>query len=310
MVAAPNFWTPHDLETAVPLTELVHYFNEHSPFAHSDDGGDCLEFDGKRAHARLAGHIVDSLFQPLEDSASGRVIGHEAHLRLCADAAPKLPAQAVFLGARSDTELVRRDRLARTLHALNFLLQRDQAGGTLWLNVHPRLIRAVPTQHGQVFESVLSRCGLTPERVVLELTDDGLANPAPLAAAITEYRERNYRIAIDNFGRHSNDLDRLAALGPDIVKLDRSLSRGAQATNLVAELRRRGIRVVAQHAETAEQARHAKELGVDWLQGSLSGEPAPDCRPIVRPGRHRPDRALLDRAAPGLARPGRLPVAA
>ncbi|MCV2217097.1 EAL domain-containing protein [Thauera sp. Sel9] len=303
----------------MPLTELVHYFNKHSPFALADSNADCLEFDGKRARAHFAGYVLDSLFQPLKDSAGGRVIGHEAHLRICTDAAPKLPAQAVFLEARTDTELVRLDRLARTLHALNFLLQRDQTDGTLWLNVHPRLIRAVPEQHGQIFESVLSRCGLTPERVVLELTDDGLADPAPLTAAITEYKERNYRIAIDNFGRHSNDLDRLAALGPDIVKLDRSLSRRAQAApaaaNLVAGLRRRSIRVVAQHVETAEQARHAKELGVDWLQGSLPGEPAPDCRPIARPGSHRPDRAILDRAAPGLARPGlarpgRLPVAA
>jgi hypothetical protein len=44
-----------------------------------------------------------------------------------------------------------------------------------------------------------------------------------LAVAIAEYRERGYRVAIDNFGRHSADLDRLEALAPDIVKLDRCL---------------------------------------------------------------------------------------
>ena len=297
------------LETAVPLTELVHYFNKHSLFALADSNADCLEFDGKRTRANFAGYRLDSLFQPLVDSTGSRVIGHEAHLRICPDNGPAIPVQAAFLDARTDADLVRLDRLARTLHALNFLLQHDQAGGTLWLNVHPRLIRAVPEQHGQVFESVLSRCGLTPDRVVLELTDDGLTDPAPLAAAIAGYKARGYRIAIDNFGRHSNDLDRLAALGPDIVKLDRSLSGRVESSSqvarstaqLIAELHRRGIRVAAQHVETAEHAQQAKELGVDWLQGFLFGVQAPDCRPIVR-------RKQVN--ASSHTEPDRIPVAA
>ncbi|WP_341646347.1 EAL domain-containing protein [Thauera sp. SDU_THAU2] len=150
----------------------------------------------------------------------------------------------------------------------------------------------MPEQHGQIFESVLSRCGLTPERIVLELTDDGLADPAPLAAAIAGYKARGYRIAIDNFGRHSNDLDRLAVLGPDIVKLDRCLSGRVQPSSqvarttaqLIAELHRRGIQVAAQHVETVEHAQQAKALGVDWLQGFLSGVPTPDCKSIARMG--------------------------
>ncbi len=275
----------------MPLTELVHYFNKRRQFARAGTEEDTLEFDGQRVYARFAGHILGSLFQPLAERG-GRVLGHEAHLQAWGSGRA-LPAQAVFLDARTDEALVRLDRLVRTLHALNFLLQRGQAGGILALNVHPRLVRAVPDRHGQVFESVLSRCGLTPDRVVLELADDGLSEPAPLAAAIAEYQERGYRIALDNFGRHSSELGRLEALAPDIVKLDRSLSRRARppapaarvAAALVAEIRRRGMQVVGQHIENAEQLQHAKELGVDWLQGFLIGRPALDCRPIARPRR-------------------------
>jgi hypothetical protein len=39
--------------------------------------------------------------------------------------------------ARDDAELVHLDRTVRTLHALNFLLEREQHGGFLSLNVHP-----------------------------------------------------------------------------------------------------------------------------------------------------------------------------
>jgi EAL domain-containing protein (putative c-di-GMP-specific phosphodiesterase class I) len=62
------------------------------------------------------------------------------------------------------------------------------------------------------------------------------------------YRERGYRVAIDNFGRHSACLDRLEALAPDLVKLDRSLIGHAGhlslakrvMTELSAEIRRLG----------------------------------------------------------------------
>nr|WP_286206646.1 EAL domain-containing protein [Thauera linaloolentis] len=273
------------------MTELVHYFNKRSQFAGAGGEEDSLAFDGGRVHAHFAGYVLGSLFQPLAER-DGRVLGHEAHLQAWGDGRA-LPAQAVFLDARTDEELVRLDRLVRTLHALNFLLQREQAGGILSLNVHPRLVRAVPDRHGHVFESVLSRCGLTPDRVVLELADDGLSDPAPLAAAIAEYQERGYRIALDNFGRHSSELGRLEALAPDIVKLDRSLSGRARppaltarvAAALVPEIRRRGMLVVGQHIENAEQLQHAKELGADWLQGFLIGRPALDCRPVARPRR-------------------------
>jgi hypothetical protein len=42
-----------------------------------------------------------------------------------------------LLEARDDAELVHLDRRVRTLHALNFLLEREQHGGFLSLNVHP-----------------------------------------------------------------------------------------------------------------------------------------------------------------------------
>lgn len=274
----------------MPLTELVHYFNTRFPFAPGRDAARRLEFCDGRVRARFGDRRLDSVFQPLIERASGIVVGHEAHLRVVAGEGQALPAQAVFLEAHDDDALVHVDRLVRTLHALNFLLQREQAGGTLALNVHPQLIRAVPERHGHVFESVLSRCGLTPERVVLELTDDGLADPAPLAGAITEYQARGYRIALDNFGRHSIDIGRLAVLAPDIVKLDRSLCGHAGhlalarrvPEGLVPEIRDLGMTIASQHIETAEQLQLAESLGVDWLQGHRVGRPAHECKPIRR----------------------------
>jgi len=279
----------------VPLTELVRYFNKRNPLARGGAQEEGLEFSAGRVRARVGNRLLGSVFQPLVERASGRVVGHEAHLHVLAGDGLALPAQAVFLDAQDDAELVHLDRLVRTLHALNFLLQREQSGGFLALNVHPQLIRAVPDHHGKVFESVLSRCGLTPGRVVLEITDDGFADPARLACAIAEYRERGYRIALDNFGRHSSALDRLEVLAPDIVKLDRSLAgHGGHlalarrvVSELVPEIRRLGMLITSQHIEHAEQLELAKDLDIDWLQGHFLGHPDQDCKPIVKPRRRR-----------------------
>lgn len=273
----------------MPLTELVHYFNKRNRLDGEGSGEDGFEIADGRVRARLGGSLHGTLFQPLVERSSGRVDGHEACLQSLSRAAETVPAQALFLDARDDAELVRLDRNARTLHALNFLLQRDQRDGFLSLNVHPQLIRSVRDHHGQVFESVLARCGLTPERIVLELNDDGFESAAQLAVAIAEYRARGYRVAIDNFGRHSASLERLALLGPDIVKLDRSLVGHAGhldtarrvVSGLVPEIHRLGMQVVIQFIETPLQRELALESGADWLQGYRIARPAPDCRPVI-----------------------------
>ncbi len=282
----------------MPLTELVHYFNKRNRLTRGATGAERFGIVDGRVQACFGGRVFGTLFQPVVERAGGRAIGHEAHLQVLEGEGQGLPAQAVFLDARDDDELIHLDRVARTLHALNFLLEREQHSGFLALNVHPQLIRAVPDHHGHAFETVLARCGLTPDRIVLELTDDGFENLPRLAAAIAEYRARGYRVAIDNFGRHSSDLERLETLAPDIVKLDRSLIGHAGhlslakrvMTGLCAEIRHFGLTMVCQCIENPLQLQVAHEAGVDWLQGRLIGRPAPGCVP-VSPQRRTPAAA-------------------
>lgn len=279
----------------MPLTELVHYFNKRSRLVRG--GADETEFciTGGKVQMRFGGRVFGTRFQPLVTPADGHPGGHEALLHCVDGDGSVLPAPMVFVETRDDAELIYLDRMARTLHALNFLLAREQEGGFLSLNVHPRLISAVPEHHGHVFEAVLARCGLTPERIVLEISDDGFCPEAQLAAAIAAYRERGYRVAIDNFGRHCADLARLEMLAPDIVKLDRSLIGHAGhlslaqrvMTEMSAELRRLGFAVVCQCIENPLQRQVAQAAQVDWLQGHLIGRPAAYCLPVLPP---RPTR--------------------
>ena len=139
----------------MPLTELVHYFNKRNRLVRGGEDEGFRFVDGQvRMH--FGGRVFGTRFQPIVERAGSQPAGHEAHLHVLGASAT--PAQTVFLEARDDAELVHLDRMARTLHALNFLLEREQHGGFLALNVHPQLIRAVRDHHGHVFETVLARC--------------------------------------------------------------------------------------------------------------------------------------------------------
>lgn len=275
----------------MPLTELVHFFNKRNQLIHGRDEHDSIALVDGRVQARFGAMLFATRFQSVVEAASGRVVGHEAFLHVAEGAGRGLPAAAVFLDTADDAELVYLDRLARTLHALNFLLERGQQDGFLALNVHPQLLRAVRAHHGHVFESILARCGLTPERVILELADDGFEDVGRLAEVMAGYRARGYRIAIDNFGRHGSDLERLETLAPDLVKLDRSLVghaghlslAGRVLPELTRELHRMGLTVVCQCIETPWQLELARQAGADWLQGRLIAPPGDHCQSLARP---------------------------
>lgn len=75
--------------------------------------------------------------------------------------------------------------------------------------------------------SVLDAPSVRPERVVLELTErDRVADYDALRAALAPYRDRGFRIAVDDAGAGYASLRHITELGPDFVKLDSRLIRG------------------------------------------------------------------------------------
>ena len=107
----------------MPVEDLIRYFNA------ADAAGDStLYIAGDRVEAWHGDLHLGSLFQPIVDLRAERVVGHQASLTVRrADGTP-LPADAPFTACDSGAAVVHVDRLCRTLHALNFLAQRQHAG--------------------------------------------------------------------------------------------------------------------------------------------------------------------------------------
>lgn len=139
-------------------------------------------------------------------------------------------------------------------------------------------------------------CGLKPRQVILEVLEARVDDISRLNDAVAAYRQRGYRVAIDDFGCEHSNFDRLWRLTPDIVKLDRSLI--VQATSnerarrilpkIVDIIHELGAQVVCEGIETPEQHNLAIEAGADLLQGyyyampsaELSGQIIPPPSPV------------------------------
>ena len=118
---------------------------------------------------------------------------------------------------------------------------------------------------------------------VFEITAHAEVEDYPaLLAAMTGWRRRGVRLAIDDAGAGFASLRHVVSLAPDFVKLDLSLvrdidtdaARQAMASALASFAAKSGITVVAEGIETEEELTTLVSLGVTTGQGYLLGRPA------------------------------------
>lgn len=255
------------------VEDLIRYFNT------ADATGDSTLYEaGERVEAWHGGLHLGSLFQPIVDLRSQRVVGHQASLTLRDADGKTHPTDVLFARCESGPAVVQADRLVRTLHALNFLAQSRSTGGYLQVAVHPRHLQAVSNQHGLVYEAILKRCGLGPADIVLTINADELDTHGHGAHALANYRQRGYRLALQA-PETALALPEILALQPDILRVetpDPALSAAARAA---------GILVEAGNIDDAPSLHSAQAAGCGLGLGRLLGSPAPTCLPTHEPCR-------------------------
>jgi EAL domain-containing protein (putative c-di-GMP-specific phosphodiesterase class I) len=138
-------------------------------------------------------------------------------------------------------------------------------------------------------------------RLVLELTEHHrIESQEQLNEALDRVRKARGRIAVDDAGSGYAGLQRILALRPEVLKLDRSLVNGvaghlgqqAMCQAMVDFSRRMGADLVAEGVETEDDLLMLRGLGVSHAQGYLLG------RPSLADGERHPEDSL--RNAPGL----------
>ena len=131
---------------------------------------------------------------------------------------------------------------------------------------------------------VLSRSGLDPLYLMLELTEELLVKDTEMAARrLHQLKALGVWLAIDDFGTGYSSLSYLHRLPFDVLKIDKAFVDGitgaasesalAEAiVNLAATL---GMQAVAEGVERVDQAAALRQLGCPFAQGYLFAKPLP-----------------------------------
>jgi diguanylate cyclase (GGDEF)-like protein len=220
------------------------------------------------------------LYQPVVDFRDGRVVGMEALARWSPDGI-EWQAPGEFLAIA--------DATGRTGELTRLVLARTLAECRPWetgLEVAVNLAARDVVREGlaETIARIVADAGASPSSVMLEVTERALQiDPKRAAAQLIAFREKGFRIALDDFGAGWSSLSQLRDLPLDRIKLDRQLvgalttDPGARAVTgmIVALAWQLGISCSIEGVESEAQAMAARALGIHLMQGYHFGRPEP-----------------------------------
>ena len=252
--------------------------------------GELLEFDPevyrtslqeRRCHEEFRRLINEELvtyhFQPIIDAKDGSVFAYEALMRVDL---PTLHSPADVL------RLAREENCLHEVERITFF-RASSAYQTL-----ENAGKVVPS--ALLFVNSIASQYLTPDelseysaryasilpRIVIEITEEECLDPKALRIKQT-IRGSSGAFALDDYGSGYSNERSLLELSPNYIKIDLSIIRSIDTdankrqivSNTVSYAHQRGMKVVAEGLETADEVRTVLSLGVDLLQGFFLAMP-------------------------------------
>jgi diguanylate cyclase (GGDEF)-like protein len=242
--------------------------------------------DGMRAELSSAiSAVIEAgkltpVYQPIVELETGRVVGYEGLVRVPPEST-FAHAGALFDAAEVAGRVHDLDRAALDV-VLRGARSMDESQ-SLSVNVSPRTLEA-PEFSATAFLAILRRHGMSPGRVVLELTErEAIRDPDRLRNMLLTIQNAGIRVAADDVGAGNAGLRLLSQFKFDVVKIDLSLVQraGDDRTNsvlrsIVEVAQRMNATTIAEGVETSGQLRTARRLGITAGQGYLLGRPGGD----------------------------------
>jgi EAL domain-containing protein (putative c-di-GMP-specific phosphodiesterase class I) len=194
---------------------------------HEIRGEVTVSTSGKREGLRRMideGGIATAL-QPIWDLRSEQIIGIEALTRPDERYGFAGPAEA-FAVAASAGLVHELDELCAAAALETAASHELPAGAALFLNISPKTLE-VDAGAVDWLTTAVEMTGLSPERVVIEVTEQMGSRVAPVVRSLEELRSLGFKIALDDVGTGNAGLEMMRTLDADFVKIDRSIVAAA-----------------------------------------------------------------------------------
>ncbi len=226
--------------------------------------------------------LIETHFQPLVSLRKKTVIGYEALSRGIDPLTGALISPLeLFDAARQKGLVPELDRLCRKKAVSSYYpVYRDNPDLLLSINFDISILDDT-TVGSDMLLDLVRQYDMDPGSIMIEIVESCNSSTEVLKTFVQNYRENGFLIALDDMGQSNANWDRIFSIGPQVIKIDRSLvldiSRSFYKQELVRSLvnlgHKTGAVVVAEGIENSEDAAGILELGVDVLQGFFFSEP-------------------------------------
>ncbi len=237
---------------------------------------------------------LTTVFQPIWDFAAGRLLGVEALTRPDPSYGLSGPEEAFDIA----------EQIGR-VHQLDVLCVQSalrvvgelQDGVLLFINLSPHTLD-LDAERGDWVRLAVEGAGLSPSRIVIEVTERFGGRTAAVVKCLRRLREQGFQTALDDVGTGNSGLEMLRQVDAEFVKLDRSIVTAAPTESsaravlmaMATFARQTGAFVIAEGIEDEDTLHFLRgiddhDLQVDTIiqggQGFELGRPSPEMPPGV-----------------------------
>lgn len=214
---------------------------------------------------------ISTVFQPIINVNSGNAVGYEALSRF-PDYPDATTERWFFIAAQMGRAIELEVAAIRSALSYEHLLP---PGCYMTLNVSQDSFASL-----ELIEAFSEVDNL--HRFVLEITEQApIVRYKPLRDAVALVRHMGLRIAVDDMGSGFASMRRVVELHPEIIKIDRSLTRWLASSEyeqaFVKSIKQYastvGALVVVEGIETKEQVTMLRRMGLRFAQGWYYGRP-------------------------------------
>ena len=225
---------------------------------------------------------VTSHYQPIVNLHNRKVIGCEALCRGISPQGKLIPPGPMFTAAAKQGLSLELDRLCRQRilkEPLEDFIGNDQL---VFINFDICILAEERVEPGWLAKAIRAS-DYDFNDIAIEIVESELQNIEPLITFVEYYRALGCLIVIDDYGTSHSNCERIAAIKPDIIKIDKGLIYGIAddyyKQSIVATViqlgRKIGSLVLAEGVEDIQDVLHCHRAGVDLMQGYIFSRPIP-----------------------------------
>lgn len=228
-------------------------------------------------------HGFQVYFQPIVDAVNHELVGAEALLRWSCDSFGSV-SPAVIIPIMEESGLIIPVGRYVLWEAAKACKKWQQYRPDFHVNVNLSYVQMLKSNLMQDVESCVREVGISPESLILELTESGyIETDSRIKEMFRALQSRRYSFALDDFGTGYSNMRYLEDIAAKTVKIDRSFVLKALhneydytvISHIVDMVHSIGSVVCIEGIEYEHELTKMLQIKPDMIQGYLFGKPSP-----------------------------------